>query len=140
MTELDMETLRTIFGENVLQDARKVVAERDELRAEVERLRALADLARTWREVRADRTASGGAYLRACRALAEAVDGLDVSAEVERFHPVTDPSGDALYIRCGHVEWWNESVNGPINDQGCDACESAPDGSWRPLYLRTGGA
>jgi hypothetical protein len=68
-------------------------------------------------------------------------------AEVERYQPVVDPSGEALYIhnhdgpgyRCGNTEWWNEAVHGPINDQGCDACESAPDGSWRPLYLRAGG-
>lgn len=53
------------------------------------------------------------------------------------FEPVRDDDGMALYVHvpCKGTEWWNESVEGPINDQGCDACESAPDGQWRAVYV-----
>ncbi|MBF9135171.1 hypothetical protein I0C86_40545 [Plantactinospora sp. S1510] len=57
--------------------------------------------------------------------------------------PVTSPDGSALFIhvgsggyRCDNTEWWNERVSGPINVQGCDACDSGGGGSWRPLYVR----
>lgn len=40
-----------------------------------------------------------------------------------------------IHMRCHNVEWWDESRLGPINDQGCDTCESAPDGGWRPVYI-----
>lgn len=38
--------------------------------------------------------------------------------------------------KCGHVEWWPiNHPEGPIDEQGCDACESAPyPGGWRLLY------
>jgi len=38
---------------------------------------------------------------------------------------------------CGHVEEWSEAVAGPINEQGCNACESGPHkDAWQPLYRK----
>lgn len=53
------------------------------------------------------------------------------------YHQVTTSGGNlVLYIhRCQDVEWWNEATSGPINEQGCDACESAL-GGWQPIYVR----
>jgi hypothetical protein len=37
---------------------------------------------------------------------------------------------------CGHVEAWpTDPKYPPIENEGCDACESAPDGTWRQLYV-----
>jgi hypothetical protein len=52
--------------------------------------------------------------------------------------------GHAWYLHsCSHIEAWpiDTALVGPISDQGCDACESPPDGfpgshgSWQPLYV-----
>lgn len=40
-----------------------------------------------------------------------------------------------IHLPCRQVEWWNEAAHGPVNDQGCDVCESAPDGKWKLLYV-----
>jgi hypothetical protein len=41
---------------------------------------------------------------------------------------------------CGHVESWpTDPKYPPIKGEGCDACESAPDGTWRQLYLEVPG-
>jgi hypothetical protein len=38
---------------------------------------------------------------------------------------------------CGHVEEWSTHV-GPIDEEGCDACESGSHpGSWQPLYRKS---
>lgn len=52
--------------------------------------------------------------------------------------PVTFPDGSQMFIHeCRHIEWWNEKEQGPVNDQGCDACESSPfTGGWQPVYVR----
>lgn len=45
-----------------------------------------------------------------------------------------------MHISCGNTELWSDSDGqGPIDDQGCDACECAPDGGWRQLYVRNDG-
>jgi hypothetical protein len=37
---------------------------------------------------------------------------------------------------CGHVETWpTDPKYPPIEGEGCDACEGAPDGTWRQLYV-----
>lgn len=66
----------------------------------------------------------------------------ELAAELRRFQPVTLTTGCQLYIHdCRQVEWWNEERQGPINEQGCDACESAPyPGGWRLVYIRKDGA
>lgn len=57
--------------------------------------------------------------------------------DTAEYQPAAERDGNALYVHgCGNVEWWGEQVGGPINDQGCDACESAPDGTWQPLYVK----
>ncbi|MBM0274111.1 hypothetical protein [Micromonospora tarensis] len=58
--------------------------------------------------------------------------------ELEAFQPVIFSDGSQMFIHeCRHIEWWNEKAQGPVNDQGCDACESSPfaDG-WQPVYVR----
>lgn len=54
------------------------------------------------------------------------------------------PSGkDELWRHgCGHVEPWSTDPaylasehGGPITEQGCDACEGGPDGTWRQLFV-----
>lgn len=59
-------------------------------------------------------------------------------AELDGLKPVAFSSGGQLYIHgCRNAEWWHEATQGPINDQGCDACESAPfTGGWQPVYVR----
>ncbi|MEV4197062.1 hypothetical protein [Micromonospora globbae] len=66
----------------------------------------------------------------------------EFAAEIDRFKPVTYDDGDQLYMHtCRNVEWWNEDRQGPVNEQGCDACESGPyPGGWRPVYVREDGA
>jgi hypothetical protein len=51
--------------------------------------------------------------------------------------PGVDYANDRLYQHtCGHVESWSTAV-GPIDDEGCDACEGASwPGSWQPLYRK----
>lgn len=44
------------------------------------------------------------------------------------------PNAEAWLHSCGHIEYWY-TAQGDIQEQGCDACESAPDGSWRRLYI-----
>lgn len=67
-------------------------------------------------------------------------DASNVAFAAPGIDPVAYPSGDALYLHlpCKTTQWWNEEVQGPINEQGCDGCEATPDGQWRPLYV--GGA
>lgn len=61
-----------------------------------------------------------------------------LAAKLGEFQPADHPGGGQFFIHgCRHVEVWNETAQGPINEQGCDACESGPDGTWRPLYVRT---
>jgi hypothetical protein len=87
----------------------------DALTAEVERLRALADLARTWREVRADRTASGGAYLRACRALAEAVEALESGGQMPDRSPRVfdrEPPADVTVVYDVDGDEWQRTEGG----------------------------
>ncbi|WP_330438794.1 hypothetical protein OHB44_27885 [Micromonospora sp. NBC_00821] len=54
------------------------------------------------------------------------------------FQPVAFPDGSQVFVHeCRHTEWWNEQEHGPINDQGCDACDSAPfSGGWQLVYVR----
>jgi hypothetical protein len=41
---------------------------------------------------------------------------------------------------CGHVESWTTDPKYPlIEGEGCDACEGAPDGTWRQLYVEVSG-
>lgn len=58
---------------------------------------------------------------------------------VDQFEPVTR-AGYAPYMhRCGLVEWWPIAPADPneaVENNGCDACECAPDGAWTPLYRR----
>ncbi|MFI6332946.1 hypothetical protein ACIBBG_32145 [Micromonospora chersina] len=60
----------------------------------------------------------------------------------DALQPVAFPSGEQLYVHtCKNVEWWHEPTQGPINNQGCDACESSPaPGAWQPAFTRAGGA
>ena len=58
-------------------------------------------------------------------------------AEVRAYQPATKGRYQLHIHDCGHVEWWHEPDQGPINEQGCDACESAPyPGGWQPVYVR----
>jgi hypothetical protein len=41
-----------------------------------------------------------------------------------------------IHLPCRNIEIWDEDRRGPINDEGCDACESAPDGKWRQVYIQ----
>jgi hypothetical protein len=74
------------------------------------------------------------AHLRAAGAL---------PAEEPEYEPAVMHGGhSAAWIHgCGHLEAWpTDPKYPPITEQGCDACESAPDGSWRQLYVRREGA
>lgn len=61
----------------------------------------------------------------------------ELTEQATAFVPAERGSEWALYLhRCGNTEWWSEAVHGPINQQGCDACEAGPDQGWRPVYVR----
>lgn len=87
---------------------------------------------------------SGSVWLPDARFIAAArTDVPALVAEIRRFQPVPwDADGDRLYMHtCRNVEWWNEDREGPVNEQGCDRCESGPHpNGWRLLYVRDGGA
>ncbi|TCB97552.1 hypothetical protein E0H26_11580 [Micromonospora zingiberis] len=56
--------------------------------------------------------------------------------ELAAYQPAVKGRYQHFMHSCGNVEPWDEAAYGPINEQGCDACECAPDGTWRPLYVR----
>ncbi|MEV4384371.1 hypothetical protein AB0J68_01380 [Micromonospora sp. NPDC049580] len=116
---------------------------------DIDALRALIDAADrapwtahpdglVWSELIGD-PVSGSARIENAVFIAEARNHMPALCdEVERFQPVTFPDGSQMFIHeCRHIEWWNEKEQGPVNDQGCDACESSPfTGGWQPVYVR----
>lgn len=75
------------------------------------------------------------------RASADEVTEQARADERALFVPVAFRSGEALFLHrpCRQIEWWHEGERGPINEQGCDCCESAPDGQWVAVYVRKDG-
>jgi hypothetical protein len=49
--------------------------------------------------------------------------------------PGPPPAAVFIHLPCKTAELWDEATQGPINEQGCDACESAPDGQWYRVWI-----